>query len=118
MKRLVLGSLALAAMIAGFVPAFRASWLNAATAAKGGTTVSANRADRKILGGVAMAQTALTLVLLVGAGLLIRTVANLARIDPGYDTQRIIAMTVVPLTKMGATAWGSERSGAVGAPLH
>jgi putative ABC transport system permease protein len=87
----------LAAMIAGVVPAFRASRLNAGAAAKCGTRTGANRADRKLLGGVAMAQTALTLVLLVGAGLLIRTVVNLAQIRPGYDTERLVSMSVTEL---------------------
>jgi len=41
-----------------------------------------------------MAQTALTLVLLVGAGLLIRTMSNLAAVHTGYDTAHILTMSV------------------------
>jgi putative ABC transport system permease protein len=87
----------LAAMLAGFAPAFRASRLNATTAAKGGTRTGANRADTNLLRWVAMVQTALTLALLVGAGLLIRTVANLAHLRPGYDTEHIVSMTVTEI---------------------
>ena len=86
-----------AAIIAGFVPAIRASRLNLVVATKGGPTSSASRADRRFLACVTMAQTALTLALLVGAGLLIRTVVNLAQIRPGYDTDRIVSMTVTEI---------------------
>lgn len=41
-----------------------------------------------------MAQTALTLVLLVGAGLLIRTMINIVNAPSGYDTSRILTMSV------------------------
>jgi putative ABC transport system permease protein len=85
----------LAAIIAGLLPAFRASRLDPAQAIKGaGPTGTANRAERRLLGGAAILQTALTLALLVSAGLLIRTVDNLARSRPGFDTQNILTMNV------------------------
>jgi len=87
-------SAVLAAVIAGLAPALRASGPDPASAAKGGSRSSASQADRRLLAGVAMAQTALTLALLVGAGLLIRTVNNLAQIRPGFDTQRILTMSI------------------------
>ena len=91
------GATLLAAVTAGLVPAFRVSRLNPMSAAKSGTRTSANRADRKLLSWVAVVQTALTLALLAGAGLLIRTVANLARVRPGYDTEHIVSMTVTEI---------------------
>jgi len=41
-----------------------------------------------------MVQTALTLALLVGASLLIRTMINVANVSSGYDMGRILTMTV------------------------
>jgi putative ABC transport system permease protein len=41
-----------------------------------------------------MAQTALTLVLLVGAGLMIRTMINISEAPAGYKTSHILALTV------------------------
>ena len=41
-----------------------------------------------------MAQTALTLALLVGAGLLIRTMSNIAKVQSGYDVEHILTMSV------------------------
>ena len=39
-------------------------------------------------------QTALTLALLVGAGLLIRTMQNVAAVNTGYSMDRVLTMTV------------------------
>jgi len=82
-----------AAALAGLLPAVRASILDPYPALKG-TRSSADRTERRLLGGVATFQIALTLALLVGAALLIRTVSNLARLRPGFDTENILAMTV------------------------
>lgn len=41
--------------------------------------------------GLVTGQVALALVLLVGAGLLIQTFANLNRVDPGFDPGRVLA---------------------------
>jgi len=83
----------IAAAFAGLLPAVRASFLEPYPALKG-TRSSAGRTERRLLGGVATFQIALTLALLVGAALLIRTVSNLARLRPGYDTENILALTV------------------------
>jgi putative ABC transport system permease protein len=85
----------LAAVMAGLFPAFRASQLNPIEAIKtGGPNSSAGRVDRRLLRGVTMFQTALTLTLLVGAGLLIRTMSNLAQVKTGYAVGRILTMSV------------------------
>jgi putative ABC transport system permease protein len=90
-----LGSAVLAALLAGLFPALRASQLDPMQALKSaGPKSSAGRGDRRLLRGVAMAQTALTLSLLVGAGLLIRTMSNLADVQTGYQTGRILTMSV------------------------
>jgi putative ABC transport system permease protein len=59
-----------------------------------GPRSTVGRGERRLLRAVTMAQTALTLVLLVGAGLLIRTMFNIANAPSGYDTSRILTMTV------------------------
>ncbi len=42
------------------------------------------------------AQTALALVLLIGAGLLLRSHARLSRVDPGYSTRDIFTFQIAP----------------------
>jgi putative ABC transport system permease protein len=90
-----LGAAVVAGLFAGLLPAWRSLGLDPGTALKAGSrTASVGRAERRLLSGVAAAQIALTLALLVGAGLLIQTVNSLARIRPGYDTQNVLTMSV------------------------
>ena len=60
----------------------------------GSRTASVGRPERRWLGRVAAVQIALTLALLVGAGLLIQTVSIMAKLRPGYDTQNVLTMSV------------------------
>ncbi|MES1258663.1 MAG: ADOP family duplicated permease [Acidobacteriota bacterium] len=90
-----LGAALLAALLAGLLPALRASGLDPATVLRSaGPKTSAGRAERRLLRAVTMFQTALTLALLVGAGLLVRTMVNLSNVPTGYDTRHILTMTV------------------------
>ncbi len=52
-----------------------------------------------------MVQTALTLALLVGAGLLIRTMVNIAKVPSGYNMGRILTMSVTEVQSF--STWGS-----------
>src|SRR5207302_1467999 len=52
-----------------------------------------------------MVQMALTLALLVGAGLLIRTMVNIARVPSGYNTGHILTMSVTEV--QNRSTWGS-----------
>jgi putative ABC transport system permease protein len=90
-----LGSAVLAAFFAGAIPALRAYRLNPMDVLKdAGPKGTAGIGERRLLSSVAMLQTALTLALLVGAGLLIRTMTKIAAVPSGYDTSRILTMTV------------------------
>ncbi len=90
-----LGAAVVAAVLAGVVPALRASRLDPMHVLKGaGPKSSAGAGERGLLRGVTMAQTALTLVLLVGAGLLIRTMMNFAQVQSGYNADHVLTMSV------------------------
>ena len=91
----------IAAVFAGLLPAARASAPDRFHGIDGART-SAGRAERRLLAGVAALQIVLTVGLLAGAGLLIRTAQNLAQIRPGYDTENVLAMTV---TAMQGDKW-------------
>ena len=72
-----LGGAVLATVLAGLLPAFRASQLDPIDILEDACPdSSAARGERRLLRMVTMIQTALTLALLVGAGLLIRTMIN------------------------------------------
>jgi putative ABC transport system permease protein len=90
-----LGSAVLAAVLAGLFPAIRASRLDPIHVLKSaGPKGSAGQGERRLLRAVTMVQTALTLALLVGAGLLIRTMMNVAKVQSGYSIERILTMSV------------------------
>src|SRR5216684_2778020 len=90
-----LGAAVLAAGFAGVFPALRASRLDPMEVLKNaGPKGTAGLGERRLLRGVTMVQTALTLALLVGAGLLIRTMINIARVPSGYNTGHILTMSV------------------------
>jgi putative ABC transport system permease protein len=101
---LLFGALvALAAGIgAGLLPALRASMGDRYTLLKGSRT-TAGRVERRLLAGVAIVQVVLTVSLLAGAALLVRTAQKLDDVRPGYDSERILAMTV---THVGDRAQG------------
>ena len=90
-----LGAAMVAALLAGAFPAIRASRQDPIDVLKSaGPKSSAGRGERRLLRGVTMVQTALTLALLVGSGLLIRTMINLANVASGYNTGHILTATV------------------------
>jgi predicted permease len=46
--------------------------------------------------GLVVVQVALSLLLLIGAGLFVRTLLNLQRVDPGFNTQNLLLFDVEP----------------------
>ncbi len=83
----------LTAVVFGLAPALRAARANL-TIKEGGRTVG----GRTRLGqGLLVGQVALSIVLLVGAGLFLRTVRNLRSVDVGFDTGRLLLASVNPL---------------------
>jgi len=90
-----MGSAILAALIAGVFPALRASRLDPVSIIKGGgPNSSAGRGERRLIRSVTVVQTALTLALLVGAGLLIRTMNNISLVRSGFATSHVLTMSV------------------------
>lgn len=90
-----LGMAMLAAFFAAAIPALRAFRLNPMEVLKdAGPKGTAGVGERRLLRGVTMLQTSLTLALLVGAGLLIRTMIKIAEVSSGYNTSRILTMSV------------------------
>lgn len=101
-----LGAAVLAAFIAGIIPALRAFRLDPMEVLKdAGPKGTAGMGERRLLRGVTMLQTALTLALLTGAGLLIRTMVKIAEVPSGYNTGRILTMSVTEVQSW--STWGS-----------
>jgi putative ABC transport system permease protein len=60
----------------------------------GGKGLQVARSGRRALSALVVAETALALTLLVGAGLLIRSFIRLQRVDPGFNPRNLLAAVV------------------------
>jgi putative ABC transport system permease protein len=81
----------------GVLPAWRAARVGAQEALKeSGGRGTAGPGRHRLLQGAVVAQLALTLVLLVGSGVLVRSLAGLLSIEPGFQTDRVVTMQVNP----------------------
>ena len=80
------------AVVVGVLPAMRASRLLPHDALRDGRSTTAAPRQERLRRAFVLAQVALSLVLLVGAGLMTRTFAHITRIDPGFDPRRVVAV--------------------------
>jgi len=78
-----------AALICGLGPAFQASRRDVQATLQEGSNASAGRSGG-LRSALVVLQVTLALVLLAGAGLMIKTVARIYVFDPGYDTSRVV----------------------------
>jgi putative ABC transport system permease protein len=82
-------------LISGLVPAFQASRLDLNESLKeGGRNATAGGAGRRTRAALVVAQVSLALVLLVCAGLIIRTLRNLNLVDAGFNPRNLLALQV------------------------
>jgi len=89
-------ALALLVTIIGVVlPGLRGRSTAIAPALKDGAPISGQHASR-LRRALVVAEIGVTVVLLVGAGLLIRSFARLQRVDPGFDVQNLLVLRIAP----------------------
>jgi predicted permease len=81
------------AVVFGLLPALQSARTDLQTTLKEGRTTTGGGSSR-LRGGLIVAEMALALVLLVGAGLTIRSFEALSGVDPGFDPDRTIALNV------------------------
>ena len=81
----------LTGVAAAFVPAWRLSGRDANEVLKqGASRGSSGHADGWMRQGLVVSEVALALMLLVGAGLLIRSLGSLRAVDPGFDASGVL----------------------------
>jgi putative ABC transport system permease protein len=84
---------ALTVVVAGLLPALQAARTSAAEALQSGSRGSSARRSR-LRGALMVAQTALSVVLLVGAGLFVRSLSRAVHADVGFDAQHVMVATI------------------------
>jgi predicted permease len=84
-----------AGLVLGLLPALRMMSFNAGTGLKEqGRGVTASAAWQRVGKLIVVVQVALSVPLLVGAGLLLRTLQNLQHVDLGYEKERLLLVRV------------------------
>src|SRR5262249_47247047 len=86
---------ALTGLFTGLFPAWRNARTELATTLKeGGEKGATPGASQRFRQALVVAQIALALVLLVGAGLLTRSFARLIAVEPGFDTSNLLTLHI------------------------
>ena len=87
----------LTGLIFALAPAIRAARVDVNYALKQGGGKGPIGDDRGIMrSALVISEIALALILLIGAGLLIRTFVGLRRVDPGFDARNVLTFEVAP----------------------
>lgn len=82
------------AVLAGLLPALRHARSQPIDALRGGRRATSNRRTNRVRDALVTAEVALTVVLLSGAGLLVRSVGSLRDQDSGYDARDVIVSPI------------------------
>jgi predicted permease len=80
----------LVSLAATLYPALRLSGIDPNRALRAGGSAGTGRGEHRVRAGFVMTQVALTLVLLVVAGMLIRSVTRYRHVDLGYDPSHVV----------------------------
>jgi predicted permease len=92
----------LTGVLFGLFPAWRGTRVDLTPSLKGtpaGTTRLWSTREKQFSAGNALvvAQVALAVLVLTGAGLFVQTLRNLSKIDPGFDTRNLLIFTLDPV---------------------
>jgi putative ABC transport system permease protein len=82
------------AVLAGLAPAFETSRADFTALKSGVRQIGADVRRRRWRHSLVVAELALAIVLLVGAGLMLRSFASMRRIDTGFDARNVLTMRV------------------------
>jgi predicted permease len=82
------------ALLFGTMPAIRATRLQLNDSLRDGRGPSNATARNPLAKALVVSQVALSLVLMVGAGLFLRTLANLNDIDPGFNRENVLRLNI------------------------
>lgn len=82
-------------LLFGVLPALRTARVDPSVALRDGTrTASGGRGQHRVHNSLVVAQTAVGLILLIGAGLLIRSFVRVLEVDPGFDRRNLLTASL------------------------
>ncbi len=82
-------------LLFGVLPALRTARVDPSVALRDGTrTASSGRGQHRLHNSLVIAQTAVGLLLLIGAGLLIRSFVRVLQVDPGFDRRNVLTASL------------------------
>jgi putative ABC transport system permease protein len=87
-----LGIAALVSILTGTAPALSRRGNLAATLKEGGTQSTTGARRSKTRGALIVAQVAVSFLLLIGAGLMVRSLINLQRVDAGFRPENVLTV--------------------------
>ena len=80
----------IAGLLSGVLPAVRSSQLSLVPALRDGSGASAGVSTQRLRSGLVALEAALAVMLLIGAGLLLRSFGQLLKVDPGYESSNVL----------------------------
>jgi predicted permease len=89
-----LGISMLSALLFGLVPSLRASAVHPGVVSEGGARAGSGRRERAGRDALVVTELALSVILLVAAGLLLRSFTRLKQTDPGFRTASLLTFTL------------------------
>jgi putative ABC transport system permease protein len=95
----------LTGLLSGLAPALKISQTRPGAALKDGRSPSGGVGGRRLRGLLVITEFSLTVVLLAGAGLLLRSFGKLQAVDPGFDPTRALLMQLTPERSRTAGQW-------------
>jgi putative ABC transport system permease protein len=95
----------LTGLLFGLAPALKISETQPGAALKEGRSASGGIAGRRLRSLLLITEFSLAVVLLAGAGLLLRSFSKLQAVDPGFDSTQVLSMQLTPARNGTADGW-------------
>ena len=90
-----LGVALMTGLVFGLAPALQTARSDQQEALKeGGRGATAGRTSHRLRGALVVAEIALAVITLIGAGLMLRSFTRLAAVDPGFNARHVLSMVV------------------------
>jgi putative ABC transport system permease protein len=89
-----LGITLLTGILFGLVPALQASNPDLNQSLKEGGAAGSGKKRHRLLGALVTSEVALALILLISAGLMMQSFQNVRNVDPGFDTDNLLVVTL------------------------